>query len=116
MENTLPNEFKGEGKTGRFWLSPYHLMEAKHILEIQQSRVKRGEREPLAAKWKQHAWGCGCCVCVSEFPKEEDPATQEALRINGIYKKSTRRKRTFHEVDGRRLKRIELPTGVLISL
>ena len=117
MDNQLPNEFNGKGKTGRFWLSPYHLMEAKHNLEIANSKVKRGEIEPLK-DFKQHAWGCGCCVCVLDAPRREefDYPKLQAAHVTRVYQKRSGRRYTFHELNGRRLSRVELPNGQFLPL
>ncbi len=105
MSNRLPNEFKGKGKTGRFWLSPYHLMEAKHNLEIKHAKVKRGERGPLK-DFKHRAWSCGCCVDVLEIPRKEPFDYEQFQRehTGRVYQKAKRRTVSYLEIQGRRVK------------
>lgn len=114
MTNQAPFFFHGEGNTGRFFLSPYHMMEAKHQLEIENSRAKRGERKALASKWKQHAWGCGCCVDVLEHVSDQPYAVAETERINRINRKRARRRHTFFEIDGKRLAQTVLSNGSVV--
>jgi hypothetical protein len=108
-QNTEKNTFKREGKTGRFWLSGYHMVEAKISEAIKNSQIKRGESEPLAGKWKHHAWGCGCCVNLLEYPKEDNS-------ICTHYSNRKFRRDTFYEVGGKRIRRIELTNGSVLEV
>jgi hypothetical protein len=110
--NQLPNTAK-ESKSGRFWLSPYHLMEAKHNLEIANSQVKRGERASLG-DFEQHAWGCTCCVCVLESPERVNRAQEEKERIAVIYEKKKGRRQGFFEIGGKILKHTVLSNGSVV--
>ena len=122
-QNTISNTFKKEGSTGRFWLTPYHMMECRIASEIENSRVKRGERKPMIHV-SHHAWGCGCCIGfgteISYRPSEKERRAEYEKEMRDWkyfgYPKSSRRRRTFHEIGGKRLSRIELSNGSVITL
>lgn len=101
-QNTLPNTFKKEGKTGRFFLGAYHMVEARRNFDIANAVANREGR--TLGSYTQHAWGCGCCVDVIETKPAPDYRKSLSTGFfsypEGYAVKHKRKSRIAHEVDG----------------
>lgn len=96
--------------TESYFLSATQMGEAKHQVDIRNSRLKR-EGKKLTS-FKHYVCSCGCGTFVTElrvFEPFVDCARLPRPKVNKKHK-------AYHEVNGKRLTRIELPNGVVISL
>jgi hypothetical protein len=94
----------------RYFFSEKQVAEGAWSVSRLHSRLKREGKK--VGSFFHHVCSCGCGMWAIEtrtFPPHADAVKQP-------WPKVVRRKRTFHEVDGQRLNKIELPSGSVISV